>query len=1088
MKILYVTPAFQHPKVRGSNRHYYLMRELAQRHSLTLLTLARSPIVPEALAEIRSYTDGLFLFPVDGAARLGQALKPLPGVGSQASQLLNLQAAVGQMRATFGQLVAQEAFDLVLFHGKPCYRVIDGWQGLPLVIDVCDATSLRLRTRMDYVHPAYALLLRLRYAQVQRIEQRMVQQTPHLAFISERDRAAVPGVPAGARVIPNGIDLEYWTRRSHNPEPNCLIFTGVMDYAPNNDAALYLIDQILPLVRPSVPNLKLIIAGRNPTPALRQRAQSQPDVVVTGFVEDMRDYLEQATLFVAPMRFGAGMQNKIQEALAMQVPVITTPLVAEGVRTTAEQPPLAVAEGAPAFAQAIVQLLSQATERTRLAQAGRDFAQQQFVWRRSAAHLEELCLEASMSHRTSLGRGLGQLGLLIVLLIGLLVGPTAFAQTGTPLSDTGYLDFSYNPTNATGIANSPTGEKPESKLWWNDGFWWGSLYNAAAGEYRIYRLNWGTQSWEDTGVALDTRDFTKADVLWDGVNNKLYVVSHLYTERGARTGNVAERGQLLRYTYDPVAQRYTLDAGFPANVNENKTETLVIAQERSTPANLWVTYVSRIPPAMDYLVFVNHSTDGGDTWGTPFALAFPEATVSNGDISSVVAFEDAGGPKIAVVWSNALTDDLYLATHADGQPAASGWTLEPMPVTPGPDDHISLKSLQTTAGGHLFAAVKTSVAATDTLAAEVGMVVRDPNGGYSFHQYSNRSSNDTRPISMIDEGEPSDPADDQAYLFVTGKPGGSKVCYQALAVSELVNNPASTFPNPTTDCGTSFLEDFLTYTAIDNATSSKHNVNATTGLVVLASDNTAKVYVHNVLGNPPPVVTASSGRNGVTLTSSGALQVTFSKAMLGGSFTPTTFQVSDGRAPVSGSFALDPTNRIVTFQPNTPLTPEAIYTVTLTGGIQDASGQGLFQRVAFAGDPLIYDQWSFTGPPLSVQFTSEQYRVFESAGSATIAATLSLTASVPVTVAYSTGDETAIAGEDYTAANGTLTFAPGQRSQSFTIPVAEDALAETDETVRLTLTDAGNATLGTPITATLTIVNSQPGSVDTTLYLPIVRR
>ena len=85
-----------------------------------------------------------------------------------------------------------------------------------------------------------------------------------------------------------------------------------------------------------------------------------------------------------------------------------------------------------------------------------------------------------------------------LLLISLL-GMVGIAYADGPLSGAGYLDFSYGAT----VLNEPTAEKPESKLWWNDGFWWGSLYNDAAGEYRIYRLIWGTQTWEDTGVALE---------------------------------------------------------------------------------------------------------------------------------------------------------------------------------------------------------------------------------------------------------------------------------------------------------------------------------------------------------------------------------------------------------------------------------------------------------------------------------------------------------------------------------------------------------------------------------------------------------
>src|SRR5690606_32719078 len=115
-----------------------------------------------------------------------------------------------------------------------------------------------------------------------------------------------------------------WTRRTHAPHPHTLIFTGVMDYSPNEDTALRLINQVMPRLRPLVPDVRLILAGRNPTPALLQQAQAHPDVTVTGFVEDMRDYLEQASVFVAPLRYGSGMQNKLQEALAMQVPIVAS--------------------------------------------------------------------------------------------------------------------------------------------------------------------------------------------------------------------------------------------------------------------------------------------------------------------------------------------------------------------------------------------------------------------------------------------------------------------------------------------------------------------------------------------------------------------------------------------------------------------------------------------------------------------------------------------------------------------------------------------------------------------------------------------
>ena len=125
--------------------------------------------------------------------------------------------------------------------------------------------------------------------------------------------------------------------------------------------------------------MEIYIVGRDPTPRLCKIAKSYPQVTVTGFVQDMRDYLEQATVFVAPLRYASGMQNKIQEAFAMGVPVVTTPVVAAGMVTTnGEKPPLYIANGASEFNDCIVKLLGDADERKRLSQAGRCFAEAYF--------------------------------------------------------------------------------------------------------------------------------------------------------------------------------------------------------------------------------------------------------------------------------------------------------------------------------------------------------------------------------------------------------------------------------------------------------------------------------------------------------------------------------------------------------------------------------------------------------------------------------------------------------------------------------------------------------------------------------------
>src|SRR5207245_1352723 len=176
-------------------------------------------------------------------------------------------------------------------------------------------------------------------------------------------------------------------------------------------------------------------------------------------------------------------------------------------------------------------------------------------------------------------------------------------------STVGYRDFSFGTTDAT-----PTGEKPESKLWFNDGVWWGSMFNTATSTYHIYRFNASTQSWTDTGTQIDNRHPTRADCLWDGGAQKLYVASHIFIDDNSTLQTSSSQwGRLYRYSYHSSTQSYTLDSGFPVTVNQSNSETLVIAKD--TTGVLWVTFTQGSK------VYVNHSAVGNDAqWGTPFLV------------------------------------------------------------------------------------------------------------------------------------------------------------------------------------------------------------------------------------------------------------------------------------------------------------------------------------------------------------------------------------------------------------------------------------------------------------------------------------
>ena len=398
MKILYFSPSFQHPAVRGPTRCYNFIKELSKRHEITLFSLCRTKVPPEALDEMALYTKRIELFDASKARKWLKKKKnsPISLYANRKRVRHHLRTAIREMRSAFLQLVQEESYDIVLFHGKLIFSVIEDWNELPIVFDFCDASSMRIREQMRLANGFRRLALIWRYRKMKKTEKKILNKTPHLAFISCRDRDAVlNNHHKRTGIVPIGVDLDFWTRKTKRVHNNCIVFTGVMNYGPNQDAALYLIKNILPLVRPKIENLEVIIVGRDPSSELIELARRFDDVTVTGFVDDVRTYLERAALFVAPLRFASGIQNKILEALAMKLPVICSTPAAEGLYFDDDKnPPVRIADGTEAFAAGIVDLLKNQRELNRMAEDGRNFVQSRFNWSKSSYVLEKMLYNA----------------------------------------------------------------------------------------------------------------------------------------------------------------------------------------------------------------------------------------------------------------------------------------------------------------------------------------------------------------------------------------------------------------------------------------------------------------------------------------------------------------------------------------------------------------------------------------------------------------------------------------------------------------------------------------------------------------------
>jgi glycosyltransferase involved in cell wall biosynthesis len=384
----------------GAARVYQLTRGLAEQHEVMLLAPA-GPDEHDALRALGEWCDVTAVpvrwtarQPADRAKRLRQLLS-LTGRRS----FLEATTWKPQFQATLERLFATRRIDLVQFEfpqmalfrpPRPVATVVDAHnvEHELLARVAADASSLGQR------------VFNLAEAQKARALERAVWRAATVCVAtSERDACAIEhasGTPT--RVVPNGVDVDYYAGWPRQPILDRLVFTGAMRHAPNAEGARWFVEQVLPLVRRDVPDASLAVVGADPPASVRALAGAL--VHVTGRVDAVRPWLATANVAVVPLHAGGGTRLKILEAFAAGTPVVSTTLGAEGLAVRhGEQ--LLLADTPTEFAAAVTRVLSNDALAARLAASGAALARANYDWSRITPQLvaaHDLALERFESH------------------------------------------------------------------------------------------------------------------------------------------------------------------------------------------------------------------------------------------------------------------------------------------------------------------------------------------------------------------------------------------------------------------------------------------------------------------------------------------------------------------------------------------------------------------------------------------------------------------------------------------------------------------------------------------------------------------
>lgn len=401
MNLLWVKVGGLWPLNNGARlRSFNLIRELSQRHRLTVLTTHGPGDDPsgltEHLPECEHIMSVLHEPAKHGSVRFATAL-----IRSwfSANPVDLRKCRIAPLANEVKRLLASGSVDLCVADFLYAVPNVPFGDGLPIVLFEHNVEHvIWQRMSRHERRPWRRALIKIESLKMRRSEADACRRAHLTLAVSETDQAQIRELAPEAKTatIPTGVDTMYYTPNGAPASDHSLVFTGSLDWYPNEDAILYFIDQILPAIRAAEPDTTLTVVGRNPTSQLRAAAATA-GVHVTGTVEDVRPYVHRAAVFVVPLRIGSGTRLKIFEALAMGKAVVSTSVGAEGLGLTPGVHFLQ-ADTPDEFADAVILLQRDPERRDALGRAARNLVETHYSWPQVSRRFEAHCVELLRSH------------------------------------------------------------------------------------------------------------------------------------------------------------------------------------------------------------------------------------------------------------------------------------------------------------------------------------------------------------------------------------------------------------------------------------------------------------------------------------------------------------------------------------------------------------------------------------------------------------------------------------------------------------------------------------------------------------------
>lgn len=393
MKVAVVLTRIPFPLMKGDKlRAYYQIKELSKEHEIHLFCLNYKDEEEKAKQELYKYCKTIHIEKLNLFTSLWRvAFSLLSAIPFQTAYYNSCRA-----KKRLCEFVDKNEIDVCYFQFvrlAPFAKRIKQKK----VLDFQDTLSVNMKRRADKSNLISRLIFSYEAKKLAKYEAKMFKCFDALTIITEADRELLKTDRKDeVSIIANGVAESYFEYPQRENKPFDLLFSGAMSYAPNIDAAEYLIKEIMPIVWQERPDVKIAIAGGGAPTSLQKLANER--VVMPGWVDDMKEYYSQSKVFIAPMQIGTGLQNKLLEAMAMNMPCITSPLANQALKAK-DKTEILIANNAKEYADCVLRLLDNPTLAKEIADAGKDYVYQHYSWKTNCDRLSEIFYELNSLSR-----------------------------------------------------------------------------------------------------------------------------------------------------------------------------------------------------------------------------------------------------------------------------------------------------------------------------------------------------------------------------------------------------------------------------------------------------------------------------------------------------------------------------------------------------------------------------------------------------------------------------------------------------------------------------------------------------------------